>query len=165
MFRHHFIRETGQLFQRFPEFCLPAVAHRDGAVAQKSRILGALDRAGAENLTKFVFAQTAKIFERRREMARLKGGLAGYGRLTIPRTHVLTDVAAEDMPAYPSSHLFRNRTMQLDGEVRNAAPRIHLVAFLRDRLRRAGIDAASAGAATIGRRAIRVDLERRQDLA
>ena len=82
----------------------------------------------------------------------------------VPRTDELAVVAAVDTVAHQRSQVFRDRPRMLDRQVRNAAARIELIRT-GDRARRADVDAACAGTATLDRG--RVDGERqvREDLA
>ena len=65
---------------------------------------------------------------RRRPSARgCQAGSSVAERRQIPGTHVLADVAAEDVIADARALLLRNRVLELDGEVRDAARRVQLV--------------------------------------
>ena len=84
-----------------------------------------------------------------RPAARLPGRIERRERREIPGTDVLADVAAEQMAADRRPLRFRNRALQLDREIRDAARRIDLV-FVDDRAGRTRVDAQRAGAALIG---------------
>src|SRR5512134_2168286 len=66
----------------------------------------------------------------------------------VPRTDELAVVATVHAVADQRPQLLRDRALVLDGEVRNATPRVELVGAA-DRLRRADLDAALAGAAGV----------------
>src|SRR6185295_13052773 len=66
----------------------------------------------------------------------------------VPRTDELAVVAAVHAVADKGAQLLRDRALVLDREVRDAAARIELVGAA-DRLRRAHVDAALAGAAPV----------------
>ena len=71
-------------------------------------------------------------------------------RAAIPGAHVLADVAAEDLAAHLRAQRLGNGAPLLDGQVGDAAARVHLVG--RDQSARgAGIDAARAAAAAVFR--------------
>src|SRR5262245_27002267 len=65
----------------------------------------------------------------------------------IPGANVLADVAAEDVGSDQWSQLARDRALQLDGEVRNAATCIELIRP-HERACRTRREAAGASAAT-----------------
>ena len=64
----------------------------------------------------------------------------------VPRAYQLAVVAAEDAVAHRCAQFFGNRAAQFDRQVADAAPRIDAIRR-DDRLRRADLDAAGAGAA------------------
>src|SRR5438552_16969361 len=130
---------------------LTTVAHRDRDVAQKARILGSLNWTGAKVLAEFLFAKTRQFLKRRSQVARREGRLFRGRRLTIPRAHVLADIASKDMIAHRGAHLLRHRSMQFNREIGNAAAGSHVIAIGRDGLRRTSVDTARAGAATVRR--------------
>src|SRR5260370_1230801 len=96
-----------------------------------------------------------------------KGPLAGDGTAAIPRTHILTDVAAEHMVSDFGAILLRDGAAHLDREVGDAQPGIESIgrAVGHDRRGWAGVDAARARAAAVRWRRIRLDLHRNQQLA
>ena len=53
----------------------------------------------------------------------------GHRSTRVPGADVLADVAAENMVADARAELFRNRAAQLDGQIRDAAARVHLPAL------------------------------------
>src|SRR5690606_24272461 len=78
-------------------------------------------------------------------LARLPGRVRTDRRLRIPRTDVLTDVAAVDLRVHGRpKRLFDHRT-RLDGQVRQAAPGVDSPG-VGDRAGRARLDAARARA-------------------
>src|SRR6185503_4847749 len=87
-------------------------------------------------------------------VARLEVLLAGRLREAIPRAHQLAVVAAVDPVADERAQLLRDRALVLDRQVGDAAPRVELVRPA-DRLRRADVDAALAGAAVVLFRRVR----------
>src|ERR1700736_2245984 len=91
------------------------------------------------------------------------------GRAAIPRTHVLANIAAEDMPPHRLAELPWNCAAQLNREIRDAAPRIQNVG-LDDGSARASVNAQTAIPAKILRRSARWaerlrQIERRHDHA
>src|SRR5277367_6179629 len=72
------------------------------------------------------------------------------GRFSIPGADVLADVAAEDLAADGGTEIFRDASLLLDCEVGDAAGGIHLVRG-DEGVGGAGVDAAGAGAAAVGR--------------
>src|SRR3972149_3394345 len=62
--------------------------------------------------------------------------------------HVLADVAAEDVSAHTRTELIRDGIAQLDGQIAQAAPRVHDIR-LDECARRAGLEAERAGAASV----------------
>ena len=93
--------------------------------------------------------------------------LPGVLAFWIPRADILADVAAEDLAAYGGAEFLRDGTALFDGEVGDAAARVHLAR--RDEcVRGAGLDAAAAGAAAVcggKRQHCRGDLKRSDDAA
>ncbi len=67
----------------------------------------------------------------------------------IPGANILADIAAEQPIADAGAKFVRNRLPQLDGQVTDASPRIEHISIDK-RLRRAGIQTSSAGAAVVG---------------
>src|SRR5688572_22845585 len=84
-------------------------------------------------------------------------------REAVPRARLQANVASVNAIPDRGPELLRNRSLQLDGQVGNAAPRIQSK-WPGDRLRRASIDAARADAAAIFLRLIRRQLQRGDDL-
>ena len=85
----------------------------------------------------------------------------------IPGTHLLADVAAEDLAADGGAEFFGDGPAFFDGEVGDAAAGVHLAR--RDKgVSRTGLDAAAAGTAAVGGRRGQHggrDLERGDDAA
>ena len=96
-----------------------------------------------------------------------EGWVYGGWSFPVPRTHVLADVATEHVVAYAGTHLFRNRAAEFNGEVGDTAAGVEceIGTSWNYRLCGAGIDAAGAGAASIGWRLIRFEVERYELLA
>src|SRR5579862_3243073 len=88
-------------------------------------------------------------------------------RAGIPRADLLTYVAAENMRAHGLAKFLRDRSAQLDGEVSDAPPGVDRpgIAGGDERIRRAGVDAARAGAAAVRGRRIGRDFKRSDQLA
>ena len=97
-------------------------------------------------------------------MARREGRLDRHRSAAVPGADVLADVAAEDVRADAGAMLLRNRAAQLDREVGDAERRVEPLPG-HDGRGRAGVDAARAGAAAVGRRRVRRDVERHQQFA
>ena len=68
----------------------------------------------------------------------------------VPGADVLADIAAEDLPADGLAKLLGDGALLLDGEVGDAARGVHLVRG-HERVGGAGVDAARAASAAIGR--------------
>ena len=77
---------------------------------------------------------------------RLEIRMRGGARELVPRAHELAVVAAVDAVAQHAAQFHRNRAVQLDGEIGNAAPRIELIGR-GDRAGGTGGNAGRAGAA------------------
>ena len=103
-------------------------------------------------------------FGARKRLARRKLRLAPGLRELVPRAHRETIVAAIDAVAHQRAQLARDRTLVLDRQVRDAAPRIEPVGR-REGLGRADVEAGRARAAVIGLGVVRRELERGEDRA
>ena len=75
-------------------------------------------------------------------------GSRAVGDVVVPGADLLADVAPEDVRAHRSAEFFRNRASELDGQVGNAAPRVHH-AGRDDGVRRAIVDTPRARAAML----------------
>ena len=84
---------------------------------------------------------------------RRPAGVVCRRRRTIPRAHLLADVASENMIADGAAMFRWNRSAIFDGEVRNALGRVEHMR-LDKRAGRARLDAQRAGSALIERRSI-----------
>src|SRR5262245_30693660 len=152
------------LFQIGQELRVSAVAHGDDDVPAEPRIFGALDRRPTKDAAVGVFIHLRQPaqFGVVEPLLRLKLG-QGSGRsapcFVVPRANILADIAAKDVVAHRRTKLFRNGAALFDRQVGNAEARVEL-ARSNDRLRRAGIDAASAAAAAIGSVRVRRKLQR-----
>src|SRR5215469_11519610 len=94
----------------------------------------------------------------------LEVGMRRGARELVPRAHELTVIAAEDAVADRGTKLHRDRTVMLDGEIGDAAPRIEPIRS-HDRARGAGGDAGLTGAAVGARRRIHRQREIGEELA
>ena len=159
------VRVLREHLKRFPKSFQAAVAHRDGDVPQDSRVLRPGERAPLKPRPKLGLRQSGPFFKLRRVMSRLE--CVTHGRAGIPGTHLLADVASEHVRSDACPLFDRNRSVELDGQVRDTAARVDGAALTRrnQRLGRAGLDAASAGSAAVRRRRIRLKFERRDNLA
>src|SRR5688500_13242835 len=126
------------------------VAQPDGEVAQPALVADAPDRRAAQPLVELGLAPREQLDQRGlvQPIARFEVLFIAQLRKSIPRTHDLAVVAAVHPVADERAQLLRGGALVLDGEVRDAAPRIELVGRA-DRLRRADVDAALAAAAVI----------------
>src|SRR2546427_6930539 len=138
-----------------PEAGIP---ERDAGVAHQAPPFGTFDRASAKELAKVCFGKSEEPFQswkverfvsRRERHPRavffwwrkdswLELRYRGNRGAPVPRTNVLTNVAAENMIPHRLAKLFRDGAAQLDGQVRNALPGIHEVGF-DECLRRTGV--------------------------
>ena len=75
------------------------------------------------------------------------------GSATIPRAHILADIAAEEVMADSFPGVLCDFATQLDGRVGHAFPAVENVWF-EDGAGRTRVNAPRAGAATIGNRRI-----------
>ncbi len=96
--------------------------------------------------------------------ARRKLRLAPGLRELVPRADRQAIVAAIDAVADLLAELARDRALVLDGEIRNAAPRIEPVGR-RERFGRADVETRAARAAMIGLRRIERQFQRREQRA
>src|SRR6516164_993875 len=85
-------------------------------------------------------------------------------RTTVPRTHVLADIAAEHVGAHPLTELGWNRPFELDSEIGDAPRRVHDIG-LHQSSRRAGFKTPRAGTAAVGGRQVGIEFETGQDHA
>src|SRR5262249_4118939 len=125
-----------------------------------------MNRRSPRPLLEFLRRPAEELRQRRaiEVMAHLEVRVRRRARELIPRAHELTVIAADDAVADGSSQRDRDRTVMLDGEVGDAAPRIELVRR-DDGARRAGRDARLARAAVRARRRIERECEISEDLA
>src|SRR5262249_67664 len=96
--------------------------------------------------------------------ARREFGLVTGLCVFVPRTHRETIVTAIDAIAHERTQLARDRTLVLDGEIGNAAPRIEPVGG-RERRGRTDIQTGMAGAAMIFAGRVGRKFERGEDRA
>src|SRR5688500_3119742 len=123
-------------------------AQPHGQVAQPALVADAPDRRAAQPLVELRLAPGEQLDQARLVESVSRFEVIFHAQLgkTIPRTDELAVVAAVDPVADERPQFFRDRALVLDGEVGDAAPRLELV-WAADRLRRAHVDAALAGAA------------------
>ena len=100
----------------------------------------------------------------RKALARGELRLAALHRELVPRTDGETIVAAIDAVAHQRPQFARDRTLVLDGQIRNAAPRIEPVG-LGKRRGRADIETGAAAAATVRLGCVGRQIERGEDRA
>src|SRR5579863_8541160 len=105
------MRRLRHRFERLTKTFRALVSHRHRYIPQESRIAGALDGACAENGAELVLRNLCKFCEIGREMAGRKSGLGGDRRAMIPGTHILADVAAENVVPHFCAGLVRNVTV------------------------------------------------------
>src|SRR5271157_4307478 len=144
-----------QFFQHRQEALVSAVAHRDCNVAAKSVQSCALYRRAAKHFAELIDAEPRQPFELGVDQLRprLEFRCSADRSFTVPRTNILADVAAEDLPSNSGAQFFRDRAALLDGEIRNALGGVELIRR-RKRVRRTSIETARAGAAVVRRRQI-----------
>src|SRR2546425_7409299 len=94
-------------------------------------------------------------------MLRRESRLVRDGTPSVPRAHILTDVTAEYMVSDFRAMRSGKTTAELDGEIRNAESRVQSVdrTVGHERRGRAGVNAARACAAAVGRRRVRLNLD------
>ena len=100
----------------------------------------------------------------RKALARGELGFAALHREFVPRTNRQAIVAAVDAVAHQRPQFARDRAFVLDGQIRNAAPRIEPVR-LGERRSRADIETGAAGAAIVGLGCVGRQIERGEDRA
>src|SRR5262249_49778147 len=85
------------------------------------------------------------------------------GRLAIPRTNILADIAPENPVAHTNAEIARYRTSQFNGQVTNAAPGVKL-ARARKCIRGAGVQTSCTGTTVLPvKRLIRLQLDIEQE--
>ena len=140
------------------------VAGGDERVAHHAVAPGALDGRAGEALAEGGIVERQQLGQRRRIRARQRlqlGQARGLGEL-VPRAHGEAVVAAEHAVADRLAELRGDVALVLDRQVGDAAARIELVGR-GERLGRADVEAAAAGAAMIDLGRIRLQLRRGQD--
>ena len=101
---------------------------------------------------------------RAQRVARGELRLAPLHRELVPRTHRQAIVAAVNAVAHSGAELTRDRSLVLDGQIGNAAPRIEPIRF-RKRRGRADIETGAAGAAIVRLGLVGRQIERGEDRA
>jgi hypothetical protein len=144
-------------FELREEVRVAGVAHGDGYVALHAFAAGALDGRTLEPALELGSVHVGEPVQGRvDELGAWENVVHSVhqrivnGRSSIPGADVLADVAAEDLAADGGAEIFRDASLLLDGEVGDAARGVHLVRG-DEGVGRAGIDAARAGAAAVGR--------------
>ena len=94
--------------------------------------------------------RATRVKELTNSSRRLNPLAAATGGIAVPRTHLLANVAAEDLPTHLLAQLHRNLTLLLDRQVCDAQRGVHLTRC-DQRAGRARIDAARARSAAIRR--------------
>ena len=151
-----------------PAARVAGVAQRHRDVAQQAAALGPLDGAPAKPRARnAVLVEGGQRIEVRRHQP-LAGREVSAGPCSspspVPRAHVLADVAAEHVAADGRAVLVRDRALDLDREVADAAARVEHVG--RDQSAGgAGVQARGAGPAHVGARRVRLHLQVGDDLA
>jgi hypothetical protein len=126
------------------------IADGDEHVANEAVAARALDRRTGETRAEGRIVETRQIGEVRRGQILALGELRLASDLSefVPGADREAIVAAEDPVADLGPQLCRDGALVLDGEVRDAAPGIELERG-REGVRRAGVEAAAAGAAMV----------------
>src|SRR5262249_34076708 len=124
VFGHQFIFRLRQPLQGFPEPLQPGVSHGDRYIPQKTAIARPRNWCVSKHLSKLGFTEARKPLQWRGDLARRNRGAPRNRRTAIPRTDIVADAAAEDMPADRRPVLFRNGPVKLDCEIGDAAARI-----------------------------------------
>src|ERR1035437_8416954 len=138
----------------------------DQHIAQETIAAGALDRGLGKQRTELRVVEPGELRKpgRAQSLARGELGLAALHRELVPRANRQAIVAAIDAVAYSRAEFMRDRPLMLDGEIRNAAPRIEAVR-LRKRRGRADVETGTACAATVRLRRIGRQIERGENRA
>ena len=128
------------------------VAQADGEVAQPALVADAPDRRAGQARGEIRLAPGKELDQRRaiQAVAHREVGFRARPRERVPRADGLAVVAAVHAIADERPELLRDRALQLDGQVRNAAARVELVGRA-DRLRGADVHALRAGPAMLAR--------------
>src|SRR5260221_2157355 len=126
------------------------IAQSHGEVAQPALVADAPDRRALQALVELGLRPGKELDQSGavEAVAHLEIGLGARLCEAVPRAYQLAVVAAIDAVADQRPQLLRDGALELDGEIGDAAARIELVGP-GDRLRRADIDAALAGAAVL----------------
>src|SRR2546425_11621578 len=125
-----------------------SVAQAHGQIAQPSLVADAANRRAAHALVEFGFAPGEQLGQGGpvEPVPYRKVIFPGNPREPVPWADRLAIVAAVDPVADQRAQLFGNRALVLDGQVRDAAPRVELVRSA-DRLGGAYVDAFLTGSA------------------
>src|SRR5579875_267368 len=142
------------------------VAERHGDIAQPALVADAIDGRAAHALVELGGRPGEELGQSRRIEAvpHLEIGVARGPRELVPRADELAVIASINAVADRRAEFDRNRAGVLDGQIRDASPRIEPVRR-DDGARRAGRDARLARAAVGARRGIGRQRQVRQDLS
>src|SRR6267378_7663434 len=164
MFGYYWIGIFREALEGGNEFTFSTIAHGDDGIAAQASEFGSADRRSTEDCGKFFLLHFGEPVESRiyQAFTRLKFESGGYRRFAVPGTHVLADVATENMPAHLRAQGFGDVTALLDGQIRNAQTRIEF-AGCDKRVRGAGVDTARTASATVGGGQIGFQFQRTQD--
>ena len=126
------------------------IAEGDANVAEEAGAFGALDGRLAEEATEFLVGEGEEVAQGVLEdgLARMELGFLGDFGKAVPRADGEAVVAAVDAVTHEGTEFEGDGAFVLDGEVGDAAPRIHGVGR-GDCLGRASVDAGGALAAVI----------------
>ena len=123
------IRVTAQSFKRRNEVAVAAVPHGNRRVPPHSAEFGPAHGRAAKITLETLPPSFRPATRARDSPAPREAETRALCRrgLPIPGTHVLADVAAENVPAHAFAQLFGNRAALFDGEIRDAFVRVQLV--------------------------------------
>src|SRR6202043_1957500 len=153
----------------------PRISECNAGVPHKAPPLRPLYGAAAKHSTKFLLGERDQPLQVRRKKRMLRNAArfeiwgGAYRGAAIPGTHVLADVASENVPPHRLSKVLWNRATQLDGQIGDTAASVQHVG-LDDGAGRTRFDAQPAVPAQIrrrhaGRAERRDEIERRHNYA
>jgi hypothetical protein len=93
-------------FERYGE--LPTIVLCYLHISDETIVLRSRNRAVTKHRAKLLARDASQLFERRRELTRREGGVAGDRRAAVPWANVLADIASENMTANAGVELLRN---------------------------------------------------------
>lgn len=154
---------TSREFQEPGAILFPGlIPHGDANIPQKSSVARAFNRSAPEHFLKFGLAQSSQPFEGRREEPRGEARLDGHRRFAIPGANILAYVAPENVISHQRAKGFGDGSAKFDSEIGNAEPGVE--SLRRNGIGRAGVDAAGASTAAVGRRLSGFEMEGGQNL-